>query len=199
MFSGIVETTGRIKKIENQSENKNFMIASNQLLDDLKIGDSISVNGVCLTVTDCKENNFHVSAVPETLRLTNLGELKEESEVNLERSIKADSRIGGHFVQGHVSGIGQIREIQKEGENALLLKIGIDEPLSKYIIEKGYIALDGMSITAIDVKPDWFSITLIPHTQETTIAKGYKKGTNINIEVDILGKYLEKLVGSYKA
>jgi len=198
MFSGIVETVGHIEKIEHEAGCMKMIIATQNVFDDLAIGDSVAVNGVCLTVTDFTKTTFNVTAVPETLRLTNLGELILGSEVNLERAVKASSRIGGHNIQGHVDGTGKIIDLHTDGgESALLLKISATEEVTKYIVAKGYVALDGMSITVIEVQPEWFSITVIPHTQEVTIAKNYSVGKSINIEVDILGKYIEKFVKLY--
>jgi riboflavin synthase len=197
MFSGIVEAIGKINKIFPTGDCIDFTISADQQFDDLKIGDSIAINGVCLTITKLLANKcFNITAVPETLRVTNLGKLQENSPVNLERSIHAHSRLGGHYVQGHVDNIGEIIDIQKDGEEAILVKIKIPSILNKYIINKGYIGLDGMSITVIDATPEWFTVTFIPHTQQNTIVKNYQVGTLINIEVDMIAKYIEKLVGA---
>jgi len=193
MFGGIVETTGIIKSILDGEGCRHFSITPAIAFNDLNIGDSVAINGVCLTVTKFQNNIFDVSAVPETLRLTNLGKLSALNEVNLERSLKSDSRIGGHYVQGHVDGLGQIMEIQQEGQ-ALLVKISVPAHLAKYLVNKGYITLDGMSITIIQTTPEWLTVTFIPHTQQVTIVRHYQPGAWINIEVDILGKYVEKLL-----
>lgn len=196
MFSGIVETIGMIVALHHEGNCKHFSITPAHPFHDLMIGDSISINGVCLTVTNLSDNTFHVTAVPETLRVTNLGSLTLHSQVNLERSLKVGARLGGHFVQGHVDCVGQITELeQDQNSKALLLKIAIPKNFAKYIVPKGFIALDGMSITVIQANLDHFTITLIPHTQDVTIAKDYKIGKEINIEVDMLGKYIEKLTG----
>ncbi|HSW68923.1 MAG TPA: riboflavin synthase [Gammaproteobacteria bacterium] len=197
MFNGMVETIGKIENIQIQNDCKHFIISSEKYLDDLKIDDSISVNGVCLTVTNIQHHLFHVTAVPETLRLTNLNFLEIGQTVNLERSILLNARINGHYTQGHVDGVGTILDIKNEGD-AKLVKIGIPETLKKYIVKKGYVALDGMSITVISVEKNWFTVTFIPHTQKVTIVKHYSVGTLINIEVDILGKYIESLIGAYQ-
>jgi riboflavin synthase len=197
MFSGIVETIGKILHMESSDGCIHFRISPLMKFDDLTVGDSISVNGVCLTVTNFTDTSFHVSAVPETLRLTNLGQLALHDSVNLERSLKLSQRIGGHYVQGHVDGMGQILDIKHDHGSALLVKISLPEKLSRYVVNKGYITLDGMSITIIQSAPDWFTVTFIPHTQEATITRHYSIGTMINIEVDILGKYVEKLIGAY--
>lgn len=197
MFGGIVETTGKITKLELVDGCQHMTITPAQLFDDVNIGDSIAVNGVCLTVTQLTKTSFDVTAVPETLRLTNLSQLATHSEVNLERSLKYNSRIGGHYMQGHVDGVGEILEIKRDNSDALLIKISIPANLAKYTVSKGYITLDGMSITLIETQPTWFTITLIPHTQTVTIAKNYKVGSKINIEVDMMGKYIEKIVGAH--
>lgn len=197
MFSGIVETIGHIIRAEMINGCQHFTIAPHLTFDDFTIGDSVSVNGVCLTVTSFTPTTFNVTAVPETLRVTNLGSLGINSIVNLERSLTLSSRIGGHYVQGHVDGTGQILEITNDHSNALLVKIGLPEKLAKFLVPKGYVTLDGMSITIIEAAPQWFTVTFIPHTQQVTHVSRYQVGDHINIEVDILGKYIEKLVGAY--
>lgn len=197
MFGGLVETTGEITHIEASQGSKTFTITPATPFNDIALGDSIAVNGVCLTVTQFSSDSFVVTAVPETLRLTNLDELNVHQTVNLERSLKADARVGGHYVQGHVDTTGHVIELTHDNHsNALIVKIGIEQQWSKYMVNKGYITLDGMSITIIESAPTWFTITLIPHTLAVTIAKNYRIGSRINIEVDILGKYVEKLIGA---
>jgi riboflavin synthase len=197
MFSGIIETVGRIMKIACDQGCKHVTITPALPFDDLKIGDSISINGVCLTVTHFSENTFDVTIVPETLRLTNLDHLTINDCVNLERSLKLGDRIGGHYVQGHVDGMGEILELDDDHGAALLVKISLPQPLSPYVIKKGFIALDGMSITVIHATPEWFTVTFIPHTQAVTITNQYKKGACINIEIDMMGKHIHKMIGAY--
>ena len=197
MFSGIVETVGTILKLTIQDGCKHFTISPQIEFNDLTIGDSVSVNGVCLTVTAFTANSFNLTAVPETLRLTNLDYLSEGSTVNLERAMKLNARIGGHYVQGHIDGMGEILEIEQDNSNALIVKIGIPNQFAKYMVNKGYIAIDGMSITIINATPDWFTVTLIPHTQAITVVNHYAKGTKVNLEVDMMSKHLEKLLGAY--
>lgn len=194
MFTGIVEAVGKILHLQEENACLHFSIALPDQYD-LKIGESIAVNGVCLTVTSFSENSFQVTVVPETLRVTNLALLRVGDSVNVERSMLASTRLGGHYVQGHVDAIGEILEISPEGKSALLVKIGLPSQLTKYIVKKGYIAIDGMSLTVIDVGNEWFTLTLIPHTQEVTVANQYHKNKKVNIEVDILSKYIEKLMG----
>ena len=197
MFSGIVECIGTIISLYVDQGCKHFTIASKVTLNDLVIGDSIAVNGVCLTITAFTDDSFSVTAVPETLRLTNLDHFIEGSDVNLERSLRMGARIGGHYVQGHVDGVGKILEIENDHSNALLVKISVPAHLAKYIANKGYISLDGMSITVINATPEWFTVTFIPHTQEVTVVNQYQKGTLINLETDMMGKQIEKLLGAY--
>ncbi len=196
MFSGIVSAIGTIQHILTHLDSIDFIICVPGTFTDLTIGESIAVNGVCLTVTHFSSNCIHVTAVPETLRLTNLGGLKENSIVNLERSITLNTRLGGHYVQGHVDAVGEILAIETEGEAALLVKISLPETLAKYVVRKGFITLDGMSITVIDVTPNYFTVTFVPHTQQVTIVKQYHIGQPINLEVDIVSKYLEKLMAN---
>ena len=194
MFTGIVETVGTITALDYQGDCLHLTISPELPFTDLKIGDSVAVNGVCLTVTHFSPDAFHVTVVPETLRLTNLSRLSQHSPVNLERSMQANARIGGHYVQGHVDGMGEIIAITPDGEQALLVKISITPALERYVVNKGYIGLDGMSLTVIETTPTWFTVTLIPHTQDVTLVKHYQIGTQLNIEVDMLGKYVEKLL-----
>lgn len=194
MFSGIVETLGRVLKAKEEGGCLQITVRPLIEFTDLIIGDSLAINGVCLTITEIENNNFSATIVPETLRLTNLGELKEGTWVNLERSLKADGRNGGHHVQGHVDAIGEILEINKDGQQAILLKISIPATSSRYVVSKGYITIDGMSITVIEAEATYFTVTLIPHTLGVTRSKDYQIGTRVNLEVDILGKYVEKLM-----
>lgn len=194
MFSGIVEAVGLVIHLDRVGDCLNITVASQQKFNDLKIGDSMAVNGVCLTITDHGDNTVNMTIVPETLRLTNLGQLSIGSAVNLERSLKHDGRNGGHQVQGHVDGVADIIELQPDGKEALLIKFSIPTALAKYIVNKGFIAVDGMSLTVIEAANDWFTVSLIPHTQKVTIASQYKLSSRVNIEVDILSKYIEKLM-----
>jgi riboflavin synthase len=198
MFNGIVETVGIVLDLFEKEDCIYLCISKHPAFNDLKIGDSIAVNGICLTITDISHDNFKVTVVPETIRKTNLKTLVIGSPVNLERSLKVTDRIHGHYLQGHVDAVSQIIEMIDEGKDARLVKISVPDHLRKYIIKKGYIALDGMSITVIDAKDDWISITLIPHTINSTIAKAYQVGSLINTEVDIFGKYIEKIFGEIK-
>src|SRR3990167_4978899 len=165
MFSGIVEAMGVILSAIPENGCIHFKIAPLRSFYELLIGESIAVNGVCLTVTAIAEDHFSVTAVPETLRLTNLAKLCKGDLINLERSLLPSTRIGGHFVQGHVDGIGQILDLKQDNSHALVVKISIPDYLSQYVIRKGFITIDGISITVIDVDDTWFTVTFIPHTQ----------------------------------
>lgn len=199
MFGGIIECTGKILHAREQNACRYFTISPQIDFFDLKIGDSVAVNGVCLTVTCFTNNSFEVTAVPETLRLTNLAQLNIGCFVNLERALPLGARLGGHFVQGHIDGIGKILEIKNDmNSQAWIVKISLPQHLANYVVPKGYIGLDGMSITVIHVTDEWFTVTFIPHTQAFTITQHYQEGSFINIEVDVMGKYIEKLIGAHK-
>ncbi|MFL2803935.1 MAG: riboflavin synthase [Dehalococcoidia bacterium] len=189
MFTGIVEELGKILKISDSEIN----IQASIVLSDLEVKDSISVNGVCLTVVEKFDDNFRVNVVPETLRRTNLGSLSDESPVNLERSVAYGGRIGGHLVQGHVDGTGEIIEIIPDGD-AEIIVIQIDKQFSKYIVEKGYICVDGASLTVVKCDENSFSITLIPYTKEHTVFAIKTVGDIVNFEVDMISKYVENIL-----
>lgn len=188
MFSGIVERIGWIKEIFKEADNVILELDHQGEFSDLKLGDSVSVNGVCLTVTELETASFRVCVVPETLRLSNLSRCAKGQAVNLERSLKYGDRIGGHYVQGHVDGVGEILRLAQDGEKALLVTVEADETLLSAVIVKGYIAIDGMSLTVIDKTRTHFSVTLIPHTRHHTIAQYYQVGTQVNLEMDIFIK-----------
>ena len=196
MFGGIVETLGIVSSIKISPSYLDISIAPQKNFSDIALGDSIAVNGVCLTVTAFTDTTFTAMVVPETMRLTNLNDLVIGSKVNLERALPVNGRIGGHYVQGHVDAFTHIIDVKNDGDNALLVKFATPSSLAKYLVNKGYIAIDGMSLTIIEAKPDWFSVTFIPHTQGVTVVNQYQVGSRVNLEVDILGKYLEKLLVS---
>lgn len=195
MFSGIIEETGTVRDVVQRSGGTTLSIQAQIVLDETKIGDSIAVNGVCLTVVHCDATSFEVALAPETLRKTALGQVRVCDEVNLERSLAADGRIGGHVVQGHVDATGEMRELHPDGEG-LMAKFQAPVALMKYIVTKGYIAVDGMSLTVVETGEDWFTISFIPHTRVVTVVRHYQPGWRVNLEVDILGKYVEKLLAS---
>ena len=188
MFTGLVEELGIIAKI-TQTE---IWIEASVVIKDLGIKDSISVNGACLTVVDLKENTFRVDVVPETLSRTDLGDLTIGDKVNLERSAQLGGRLGGHIVQGHVDGTAEIISIVEDG-TSWSIEFQISNSLSKYIVEKGFICVDGASLTVVNCDEKSFSIALIPYTKDNTVLGLKRVGSTVNIETDIIGKYLEKL------
>jgi riboflavin synthase len=173
------------------------IIGAEAILDDCHEGDSISINGTCLTVTEFDKSTFKVGVAPETLRRTNLGSLVEGSQVNLERAVSAHTRMGGHFVQGHVDTIATILSVTPDG-NALTFRFQPrDLLILRYVVEKGFIAIDGASLTVTNVGSDWWEVMLIAYTQERLVTANKKTGEEVNIEVDMVGKYVEKNVAAY--
>ena len=195
MFTGIVEEVGRLQEVADFSDCKSFIITAQAILSDIHVGDSIAVNGVCLTVVDFDQGCFAVEAVPETLRLTNVGALQAGDRVNLERAMLAAQRLGGHLVQGHIEGTAKLLKIAKEGD-ALMLNFSMPDDLYPYIVGKGFITLDGMSLTVVSVTTEHFQVTIVPHTQKATIVQYYQPGCQVNIETDIVGKYIEHMLAA---
>ncbi|CAG9970655.1 unnamed protein product [Clonostachys byssicola] len=199
MFTGIVEEIGTISQVNNNDHTGGTSLTitlpqNSQLLTDCHDGDSIAVNGVCLTVTNFTDTQFTIGVAPETLRITNLGTLAESSRVNLERAVRADTRMGGHFVQGHVDTTAEILSLTPDG-NALTVRFQPKErSLLRYIIYKGFIAIDGTSLTVTQVNDveGWWEVMLISYTQERVIIAQKKAGETVNIEVDMMAKYAEK-------
>ncbi len=192
MFTGIIEETGKITKVLPIAGGKQIKISASKILGDISIDDSVCVNGVCLTVIKKEDNGFWIDAVGETLEKTTFSNIQAPSQVNLERSLKLNDRLGGHFVQGHVNGIGIISEIVKRGEN-YLLQINVPENLEKYLINEGSIAIDGISLTIVSTEKNTVNISIIPHTWKNTILQFKNIGDSVNIEVDVIAKYVEKL------
>lgn len=189
MFTGIIEEVGRVARIGGGS----LVVNCAKVLADVQLGDSIAVNGVCLTVTQFDKSSFTADVMPETVRRTSLAELKKGSPVNLERALTLASRLGGHIVSGHIDGTGEIVKFADEG-NAILMTVSADDSLLHYIVEKGSVALDGISLTVAQVTDSDFTVSLIPHTREVTNLGSKKLGSPINIETDVLGKYVEKML-----
>ena len=194
MFTGIVEEIGEIAAVASGAKSARLTIKGDMIFSDLKLGDSVSVNGVCLTATEINGKNFTADVMAETMRRSNLGLLKKGSRVNLERAMAADGRFGGHIVSGHIDGTGIVRSFEKE-DNAVWLTVTAEEKLMRYIIEKGSIAIDGVRLTVARVFRDAFAVSLIPHTAAETILLTKKTGDKVNLECDIVGKYVEKLIG----
>ena len=193
MFTGIIEDIGHIESIEaiNNDAGLLLTIASEKIVSDVNLGDSISVNGICLTVTNFTDANFQVEVMPETIAKTSLEGIANNRRVNLERAMKASARFGGHIVSGHIDGIGKITAIEADGI-ANWYTIQTSKDLMRYIIMKGSIAIDGTSLTVAGVEGDSFKVSIIPHTNDQTIFSTYQVGTIVNLENDIVGKYIEQ-------
>ena len=194
MFTGIIEEKGKVKSINHGAKSAVLSIKASKIMSDVKIGDSIAVNGVCLTATTVSPDGFTADVMAETLRRSSLGSLKAGSEVNLERAMAAGGRFGGHIVSGHIDGTGTIKEFKRE-DNAIWVTIACDKKLIRYIIEKGSITIDGISLTVAVVTDSYFKVSIIPHTSSETTLTSKKVGDIVNLENDIIGKYVEKLLG----
>ncbi len=194
MFTGIVEEVGKVESVRDGK----MSISAALVLQELAVSDSICINGVCLTVTEKDSNGFSVDVVPETLRRSNLGDLQSGDGANLERSLTPSGRMGGHIVQGHVDGTATVAGIEPDGD-ALMLRFTAAPDLMRYVVEKGFIAVDGTSLTIVDCDDKSFSITLIPYTRENTVFGSRRIGERVNIEVDILAKYVERLMAARPA
>lgn len=194
MFTGIIEEMGKLFRVKHGADSARLTVEGYEVLKDVRLGDSIAVNGICLTVVDFGNRVFDVDVMAETLRKTNLADLKPGDPVNLERALKVGDRLGGHIVSGHIDGVGTISRQQKE-DIAVLTEIRAPAEVMRYIIKKGSVAIDGISLTVVDCSEDTFQVSLIPHTAALTTL-GYKKvGDRVNLESDIIGKYVERLLG----
>ncbi len=193
MFTGIIEEIGKVTSIVKSAKSARISIKARKVLEDVKLGDSIATNGVCLTVTSFTKSEFTVDIMAETMRKSNLDLLSEGSPVNLERALRLGDRLGGHMVSGHVDGLGRIEGVMKE-ENAIWVTIGANSDLLRYVIPKGSIAIDGISLTVAYVDDSCFRVSVIPHTKDETTLLGKQMGSKVNLECDMVGKYIEKLV-----
>ncbi|UQZ32460.1 riboflavin synthase [Paenibacillus sp. PK3_47] len=194
MFTGLVEEVGVLRGVTSGGEMMVLNIGASVIMDDLKIGDSVSVNGVCLTATSLGSHSFTVDVMPQTYRNSNLKELRTGSKMNLERAMAAGGRFGGHIVQGHVDGTGEIRSIKRD-QNAVVFEIVPDRgSLFKYIIPKGSITIDGISLTVVNTSASAFTVSIIPHTLGETVLNHKRSGDSVNIECDVLGKYVDHLL-----
>ncbi len=193
MFTGIIEEVGTVDRIQRGQNSAVLHIRAALVISDVTIGDSIAVNGICLTVTSFHQHGFAADVMHETLNRSALSRLRPGSHVNLERAIAAGGRFGGHMVAGHVDGVGQILKIEKD-DNAVWYTIQADPPILRYIVEKGSVAIDGISLTVAKTAAGCFSISAIPHTAEATTLKERRTGDLVNLETDIIGKYIEKFV-----
>jgi riboflavin synthase len=194
MFTGIIEEIGHIKSISRGAKSFTLAVDASEIMSDVKVGDSISTDGVCLTVTSITSSGFTADVMPETVSRTALSRLKAGSEVNLERALTLNSRLGGHIVSGHIDGTGIIKDIRRD-DNAVWITVSCDSRLLRYIINKGSIAIQGVSLTVTEVFSDSFSVSLIPHTQQVTTLHSARIGDTVNLETDVMAKYAERLLG----
>ncbi|MCQ1530066.1 riboflavin synthase [Lutispora saccharofermentans] len=194
MFTGIIEEIGRIQSIRKGAESVAISVQAKNIMQDIRIGDSIAVNGICLTVTSFSQSSFTADVMHETLNRSALGGLRIGSPVNLERAMPANGRFGGHIVSGHIDGTGTVTSIRKD-DNAIWYTIKTTREILRYIIEKGSIALDGISLTVAEVHKDGFSVSIIPHTAVMTILSSKNVDDKVNLENDCIGKYVERLIG----
>ena len=193
MFTGIIEEIGTVRRIEHGAKGARLTIQAKTVLEDTRIGDSIATNGVCLTVVSMTGDSFSADVMAESLRRSSLGTLQGGSPVNLERAMAANGRFGGHIVSGHIDGTGTIAALRKD-DNAVWYTVKTPAPLLRYIVEKGSVTIDGISLTVASVEPDRFSVSVIPHTAAVTILGLKRPGDVVNLETDIVGKYVEKLL-----
>ncbi len=195
MFTGIVEELGSVKRITRSGDKQRITISCQKILEDIHLGDSIAVNGVCLTVVDFDKSVFSADVMNETFSRSSLGSLSSGSAVDLERAMSADGRFGGHIVSGHIDGTGTVKNIRKDA-NAVWFEIGADEKILEYIVEKGSIAIDGISLTVATVGKSSFQVSIIPHTLSSTVLGSKKRGDIVNLENDVIGKYIKKFLSA---
>ncbi len=194
MFTGIVEELGKVKTIARGAKSVRLTIGAKEILGDVKLGDSIAVNGTCLTVVEYSDTSFTADVMPETMDRSSLAGLHSGDTVNLERALRVGDRLGGHIVSGHIDGVGIIRA-KEQDDNAVVARIEAPTAVMRYVVVKGSIAVDGISLTVIDLGPDWFTVSMIPHTAAITTLGIKKTGEPVNLETDVLGKYVERLMG----
>lgn len=193
MFTGIVEELGRVAGLQFRETGAFLTVSCSSVLQDATLGSSIAVNGACLTAVKLGADEFSADVAPETLKRTNLEDLKPGAAVNLERPVRANSRLDGHFVLGHVDGTAEILSLEALGDDNWWLRIGLPRDLTRYVVSKGSLAVDGISLTVAEMQGEVAAFTVIPHTFEHTTLHAYGKGSRLNVEVDILAKHLEKL------
>ncbi len=193
IFTGLIIEVGRVRQIVRRDDGAFLVIEARKVLDGTRIGDSISINGVDLTVIEMSPNSFSADASLETLKRSTLGGLRVADRVNLERALAVGERLGGHMVQGHVDGTGELISVSREG-NAYRMQFGLTRELGRYIAMKGSITVDGISLTVAGLGDDWFEVAVIPHTWRETILSDLRHGSCVNIEVDVLAKYVERLM-----
>jgi len=194
MFTGIIEELGTVEVLEPRPAGARLRIACRPVTGDMRTGSSVSVNGVCLTALDLRPDGFSADLAPETLKRSNLGALRAGSRVNLERPLSPSSRFDGHIVQGHVDGTGEFLSLDSLGADNWWLRVRIPADLDRYLVSKGSIAIDGISLTIAELEADTLSVTIIPHTFRNTTLGGYRPGARVNLECDVLAKHVEKLL-----
>ena len=193
MFTGIVEELGTIKSIRANSQGLDIIVSADKIFDDLKVGDSVAVNGCCQTITSLWNKEFTVQAINETVKLTTFKNLKYDEKVNLERAATPASRLGGHIVAGHVDGTGKVVSIEKVG-NSTIFEFFAPDNIMKYLIYKGSVAIDGVSLTICEISDTTFKVAVIPHTLRNTNFGAFQIGTEVNLEPDVIAKYVEKML-----
>jgi len=193
MFTGLIEEIGKVETIIKSTKSARITIKADKVLKEIKIGDSISTNGICLTVTSFSSSGFIVDVMAETMRTSNFNNIASGTEVNLERALKASDRLGGHMVSGHIDGVGCIKNYEEE-DNAVWITIKATIDILKYIVHKGSIAIDGVSLTVAYVDEEEFKVSIIPHTKEKTTLLYKNVGDQVNLECDVIGKYIEKFL-----
>ena len=193
MFTGLIEETGRITGIDTRPDGRRLRVRARAVLEDTRTGDSLALNGCCLTVVDRGGDEFSVDVVPETLARTTVGGWEPGARVNLERALRLDARMGGHLVQGHVDGVGMVRAVAREGEGRRVT-VEVPDDLARFVAEKGSLAIDGVSLTVARCKRTVCEIALIPHTLKVTVAGDWVAGTRVNLEVDLIARYLARLL-----
>ncbi|MGI6545075.1 MAG: riboflavin synthase [Fastidiosipilaceae bacterium] len=197
MFTGIIEEQGELQTVRPGQISGELKVRAKMVLEETVVGDSIAVNGVCLTVTSMSSEHFTADVMAESLRRTNLGSLKPGDKVNLERALSLNGRMGGHIVSGHIDGTGEIVKIERE-DNAVWFTIVSEDAVMEGLVEKGSIAIDGISLTVVDVLEDRFTVSIIPHTMEETSLGRAKVGMKVNLETDVLGKYVLKYLAKFQ-
>jgi riboflavin synthase len=193
MFTGIVEELGRVLTMDHHQTGARLMVSCHSILTDAVAGSSVAVNGTCLTAVELSSDQFAADLAPETLQRTNLGALQPGSAVNLERPLKANARLDGHFVLGHVDGKGELLAMEALGNGHRWMRLRVPDDLTRYVVEKGSLAVDGISLTVAQIDGCCVGFAIIPHTYQNTTLHGYQPGAELNLEVDILAKHLEKL------
>ena len=196
MFTGIIEETGTVEEFTRHGHGATLKTGAETVLSDLTVGGSIAVSGVCLTATTIQDHSFSADLSPETLQRTNLGELKSGSKVNLERPLLPTGRLSGHFVQGHVDGVGELVSLAEAGDGNWWLRIRAPQELLRYLVYKGSIAIDGISLTIASVEEDTIGVAIIPHTYEATSLGELGTGAKVNLECDVIAKHVERLMAS---